>query len=60
MIRKTISRHCDDRRVESVIVNVLREVLANQYFKKADGDKSFKKRYKELILANFKEELENG
>ena len=58
LIHDTISRHCQDDRVENAIIDVLREVMARQYYN-IDDTKSFKRRYTEIILANFTEELED-
>lgn len=55
LIRDTIHNHCDDERMETIIMNVLREVVAHQYLK--TDDKVFKKRYREIILDGFKEDL---
>ena len=58
LIHDTISKHCQDDRVENAIVDVLREVMERQYYKIYDS-RSFKRRYIEIILANFTEELED-
>lgn len=60
LISELISRHCDDARVARVIRDVLREVLFYQHHKPTDSDKRFRKRYKELILANFEVGSENA
>ena len=58
LIRDTIHSHCDDEHMETVIMNVLREVIARQYLK--TDDRTFKKRYREIILDGFKEELSSA
>ena len=55
LIRDTIHNHCDDGRMETVIMNVLREIIERQYLK--TDDRTFKKRYREIILDGFKEDL---
>ena len=55
LIRDTIHNRCDDKRMETIIMNVLREVIARQYLK--TDDKVFKKRYREIILDGFREDL---
>ena len=59
LIREAVHKHCEDRRIEYVIIDVLREVLHNQYFQRLDWDKHFKKHYKESILSNFSVEPNN-
>lgn len=59
LILDTISKHCEDERIKNVIVHLLSEVLEYQNLHIDYDSMSFKKRYKELVLANFKEELED-
>lgn len=59
LILGAISKHCEDGRVENVIVNLLKEMMENDYSKKINGSKLFKGRYKAIILDNFKEELKD-
>ena len=60
LISELTRKHCEDARMERVIRDVLKEVLNYQYYKPTDSDRRFKRRYKELILTNFGEDLENA
>ena len=60
LIKDAVKRHCNDPRLVKVIMSILGETNQQQYLNRLDWAKYFKKRYREVILANFKEELEDA
>lgn len=60
LIQDAVKRHCDDNRLEAVIMDLLNETNQQQHHDRLDWTKYFKDRYRRSILERFKEDLEDA
>lgn len=57
LVMEAIRKHCDDLRIEKIIIEILREADLQMDIERPDYGKYFKKRYGEFIRANYGDEL---